>query len=82
MVRPTHRPCIPDRVADQALHRPDVPPLHLPRHRLDRVPLEGAALPHPVPKERLPRLAPRTTIAEGCMNTPQVSQESFDIGWH
>src|SRR5882724_1378739 len=82
LVRPTHRHFIPDHSAHKSLHRTDVPPVHLPRHRLDRFPLEDTELPHHVPKELLPRLAPRKTIAEGFMKTPQFVQESFDIGLH
>src|SRR5687767_5179809 len=81
MVRPTHLRFIPDHVADQSLHRTDVPPGYLQRHRFDRFALEGTELPHHVPKELLPRLAPRKTIAEGFMKPPQFVQESFNIAW-
>jgi hypothetical protein len=81
MVRPTHLPFIPDHVADESLQRTDVPPAHLPRHRLDRLAVDGTELPHHVPKARLPRLAPRKTLVEGVMKTPPFVQESFDIAW-
>src|SRR6266511_2281362 len=79
MIRPTHLPFIPDDVADQSLHRTDVPPVHLQRHRLDRLAFEGTELPDHVPKELRPRLAPRKTLAEGFMKTPPFVQESCDI---
>src|SRR5262245_34131037 len=81
VVRPTHLPFIPDDVADQSLHRTDVPPVHLPRHRLDRFAFEGTELPDHVPKELLPRLTPHKTMTEGFMKTPQFVQEAFDITW-
>src|SRR5215813_4559715 len=79
MVRPTHLHFIPDHLADESLHRTDVPPVHLQRHRLDRFAFEGTELPYHVPKELLPRLAPRKTPGERRMKTPQFVQESFDI---
>src|SRR6266498_2957129 len=79
MVRPTHLRFIPHPIADESLHRTDVSPFHLQCHRLDRFAFQGTELPHHVPKELRPRLAPRKTLAEGFMKTPQFVQESCDI---
>jgi hypothetical protein len=70
---------IPDHLADESRPRTDIPPVHLPRHRLDRLAFEGTERPYHIPKELLPRLAPRNTPGECRMKPPPFVQESFDI---
>ena len=79
MVDAAHLVCVPDVIADEALHAPDIAPVDLERHRLYRFALERAELSNHMAQEMLTRFTAREAVAEGFMKAPQFVQEAFDI---
>ena len=74
-----HDRFIPERVTDEALHRPDLAAFHLPGHRFDRFAFERAELTHHRVEKLVPRLLPGKTPPKGGVEPTELVHEGIKI---
>src|SRR5262245_56114607 len=79
MIRLPHSPFVPQRLTDEALHRPALAALHLQGHRCDRLAFKHAELAYHIVENLVPRLLPGKTGPKGRVEPTAFIHERLNI---